>query len=78
MQEWKGAMQEQKGAMKAESALKAESAMKLHNVDLAILQTMNTCIIKRYAHFLRKALLQMILQTYLKYFTHLKATTGKL
>ena len=26
MQEWKGAMPEQKGAMKAESALKAESA----------------------------------------------------
>ena len=73
MQEWKGAMQEQKGAMKAESALKAESAMKLHNVDLAILQTMNTCIIKRYAHFLRKVLLQMILQTYLKYSKYFKA-----
>ena len=38
MQEWKGAMQEQKGAMKAESALKAESAMKLHIVDLLFLQ----------------------------------------
>ncbi len=53
MQERKGAMHEQKGAMKAESALKAESAMKLHIVDLAILQTMSTYIIKRYAHFLR-------------------------
>ena len=43
-------MQEQKGAMKAESALKAESAMKLHNVDLLFYKTMNTYIIKRYAH----------------------------
>jgi hypothetical protein len=50
MQEWKGAMQEQKGAMKAESALKAESAMKLHIVDLLFYKTMNTYIIKRYAH----------------------------
>ena len=78
MQEWKGAMQEQKGAMKAESALKAESAMKLHVVDLLFYKTVNTYIIKRYAHILRRALLQMILQTYLKYFTHLKATTRKL
>ncbi len=68
-------MQEQKGAMKAESTLKAESAMKLHVVDLLFYKTVNTYIIKCYAHFLRKALLQMILQTYLKYFTHLKATT---
>ena len=43
-------MQEQKGAMKAESALKAESAMKLHVVDLPFYKTMNTYIIKRYAH----------------------------
>ena len=78
MQEWKGAMQEQKGAMKAESALKAESAMKLHVVDLLFYKTVNTYIIKRHAHFLRRALLQMILQTYLKYFTHLKVTTRKL
>ncbi len=50
MQEWEGAMQEQKGAMKAESALKAESAMKLHIADLLFYKTVNTYIIKRYAH----------------------------
>ncbi len=44
MQEWKGAMQEQKGAMKA------ESAMKLLVVDLLFYKTMNIYIIKRYAH----------------------------
>ena len=52
-------MQEQKGAMKAESALKAESAikaegaMKLHIVDLLFYKTMDTYIIKRYAHIFR-------------------------
>ncbi len=71
-------MQEQKGAMKAESALKAESAMKPLVVDLPFYKSMNTYIIKSYAHFLRKSLLQMILQTYLKHFTYLKATTRKL
>ncbi len=43
-------MQEQKGAMKAESALKAESAMKLLVVDLLFYKTMNIYIIKSYAH----------------------------
>jgi hypothetical protein len=32
----------------------------------------------RYAYYLEKSLLQMILQTYLNYCTHLKATTKKL
>jgi hypothetical protein len=32
----------------------------------------------RYAYCLEKSLLQMILQTYLNYCTHLKATTEKL
>ena len=48
-------MQEQKGAMKAESALKAESAMKLLVVDLLFYKTMNIYIIKRYAHFFKKS-----------------------
>ncbi len=78
--------------MKYESALKAwkrfeslKALLKMHKcpeiiagANFSFENSAYWTIIMRYAYCLEKSLLQMILQTYLNYCTHLKATTEKL